>query len=276
MVQTTILVKITLFRTGFQQPNWTNMVHFGPFWPEEAHFGPFRSANHTLAIPDNKGSCAESILDIDMPKVVRWVSWPLILLLFCSIRGRLGTSQRFQQERPRDTRSESRRAFILRNSQRPSARYPPLSRLFLGSLREFWRKVPGKFRENCWKIFPESPNATNSRISGTGKGKPAGTLGPQCRDLVPTFRAGCFLKSTVPAFSSFSDNQTIFDTEYDRAKVPPYNGNDPPPAPGSLKRSLFPPLLNNVETRERKGYERGTARNFLHSFPLSGTPVVQS
>ena len=30
------------------------------------------------------------------------------------------------------------------------------------------------------------------------------------------------------------------------------------------------------ETRERKGYKRGTAQNFLHSFPLSGTPVVQS
>ena len=30
------------------------------------------------------------------------------------------------------------------------------------------------------------------------------------------------------------------------------------------------------KTRERKGYERGTARNFLHSFPLSGAPVVQS
>ena len=68
----------------------------------------------------------------------------------------------------------------------------------------------------------------------------------------------------------------VFDTEYDRAKVPPYNGNDPPPAPGSLKAPLFPPLLNNVQTRERKGYERGTARNFLHSFPSSGAPVVQS
>ena len=27
---------------------------------------------------------------------------------------------------------------------------------------------------------------------------------------------------------------------------------------------------------ERKGYRRGTARNFLHSFPLSSAPVVQS
>ena len=37
-----------------------------------------------------------------------------------------------------------------------------------------------------------------------------------------------------------------FDTEYDRAKVPPHNGNDPPPATGSLKALLSPSLLNNV------------------------------
>ena len=49
--------------------------------------------------------------------------------------------------------------------------------LFLGSVRGFSRKTPGKSRENCWNIFPEAPNATNSRISGTGKGKPAGNLG---------------------------------------------------------------------------------------------------
>ena len=48
------------------------------------------------------------------------------------------------------------------------------------------------------------------------------------------------------------------------------------PVPGSLKAPLLPPLFNNVQTRERKGYRRGTARNFLHSFPLSGAPVVQS
>ena len=37
MVQTTILVKMPLFRTGlkaFARPKWTKMVHFGPFWPE--------------------------------------------------------------------------------------------------------------------------------------------------------------------------------------------------------------------------------------------------
>ena len=59
------------------------------------------------------------------------------------------------------------------------------------------------------------------------------------------------------------------DTKYDRLKVPPYNGNDPPPAPGSPKGLLFPSLSNTVENK-------GTARNFLHSFPLSGAPVVQS
>ena len=38
-----------------------------------------------------------------------------------------------------------------------------------------------------------------------GKANLPGTLGRHCRDLVPTFRAKCFLKSTVPAFSSFSE-----------------------------------------------------------------------
>ena len=49
--------------------------------------------------------------------------------------------------------------------------------LFPGSFRGFRRKTPGKSQENCWKIFPESRNAINSRILGTGKGNPAGNLG---------------------------------------------------------------------------------------------------
>ena len=48
---------------------------------------------------------------------------------------------------------------------------------FLGSVRGFSRKTPGKSRENCRIILPESRSATNSRILGTGKGKPAGNLG---------------------------------------------------------------------------------------------------
>ena len=45
------------------------------------------------------------------------------------------------------------------------------------------------------------------------------------------------------------------DTEYNRAKVPPYNGNDPPPAPGSLKALLFPPLLNEVQNKGTQGVQ---------------------
>ena len=68
-------------------------------------------------------------------------------------------------------------------------------------------EIPGKSRENCWNMFPESRNALYSRFRAPGKANLPGTLGPHCRDLVPTFRAGCFLKSTVPAFSSFSEFQ---------------------------------------------------------------------
>ena len=57
--------------------------------------------------------------------------------------------------------------------------------LFPGSVRGFSRKTPRKPRENCRKNFPESRNATNSRISGTGKGKPAGNLGPTLPEPCP-------------------------------------------------------------------------------------------
>ena len=67
----------------------------------------------------------------------------------------------------------------------------------------------GKFRENSGKIAGKIfPNREMLQILGfraPGKANLPGTLGPHCRDLVVTFRAGCFMKSTVPAFSSFSD-----------------------------------------------------------------------
>ena len=53
MVQTTILVEMALFRTGFFSIRETKIDHFGPFWPEEVHFGPFRSTNRTLVTPEN-------------------------------------------------------------------------------------------------------------------------------------------------------------------------------------------------------------------------------
>ena len=56
------------------------------------------------------------------------------------------------------------------------------------------------------------------------------------------------------AFSpSLRAGESYLDTEYDRANVPPHNGNDPPPAPGSLKRSLFPTLLNEVQNKGTQG-----------------------
>ena len=33
----------------------------GPFWPKEVQFGPFRSANRTLAIPENRKKIAPEI-----------------------------------------------------------------------------------------------------------------------------------------------------------------------------------------------------------------------
>ena len=78
----------------------------------------------------------------------------------------------------------------------------------------FWglcRSSAGKFRENSRKIAGKCfPNREMLQILGfraPGKANLPGTLGPHCLDLVPTFRAGCFLKSTVPAFSSFSETR---------------------------------------------------------------------
>ena len=53
MVILTILVKMTLFQTGFQHSRDQNGPKWS-IWPEEVHFGPFRSTNLTLAIPDKK------------------------------------------------------------------------------------------------------------------------------------------------------------------------------------------------------------------------------
>ena len=98
---------------------------------------------------------------------------------------------------------------IVRSPSRPVISAPEkrlwrFRSLFGGSEEKVQKKVLGK------KIaghFPRSRNAANSWISGTGKTNPPGTFGRHCWDLVPTFRAGCFLKSTVPAFPSFSESR---------------------------------------------------------------------
>ena len=109
--------------------------------------------------------------------------------------------------------------------------HPPVdfrrAQVILGKLRYFYQKTregcgcfrglcrssAGKFRENSGKIAGKFfPNREMLQILGfraPGRANLPETLGPHCRDLVPTFRAGCFLKSTVPAFSSFSDFRQI-------------------------------------------------------------------
>ena len=76
-----------------------------------------------------------------------------------------------------------------------------------GSVWGFPRKTPGKSREKCWQNFPEASNAANSRISGTRKGKLAGNLGSTLPGPCPHLPCGVFLKSTAPAFSSFSEGE---------------------------------------------------------------------
>ena len=78
-----------------------------------------------------------------------------------------------------------------------------------GCFRGLCRSSAGKFRENsgkiAGKIFPNREMLQILGLRAPGKANLPETLGPHCRDLVPTFRAECFLKATVPAFSIFSD-----------------------------------------------------------------------
>ena len=63
-----------------------------------------------------------------------------------------------------------------------------------GCFRGLFRGSRGKLQENRWKIFPESRNATNTRASGTGKGKPAGNLGPTLPGPCPHLPCGVFFE----------------------------------------------------------------------------------
>ena len=67
------------------------------------------------------------------------------------------------------------------------------------------------------------------------------------------------------------------DTESDRARVPPYNGNDPPPAPRSLKALLFPPLLNEVQNKGMQGVQArydAELPPFISIVRYPGRPVI--
>ena len=80
-----------------------------------------------------------------------------------------------------------------------------------GCFRGLFGGSPGKLRESPGEIAGNFfLNREMLQILGfraSGKANLPGTLGRDCQNLVPTFRAGCFLKSTVPAFSSFSEKK---------------------------------------------------------------------
>ena len=67
-----------------------------------------------------------------------------------------------------------------------------------GCFRGLFGSVGGKFWENCWNMFPESLQFLG--FWAPGKANLPGTVGRHCLDLVCTFCAACFLKSTVPTF----------------------------------------------------------------------------
>ena len=81
-----------------------------------------------------------------------------------------------------------------------------------GKLRESPGKIAGKF-------FPNYQMLQILGFRASGKANLPGTLGQHSRDFVPTFRAGCFLKSTVPAFSSFSETwlQLVVESPHELA-----------------------------------------------------------
>ena len=69
-----------------------------------------------------------------------------------------------------------------------------------GNLQESPGKIAGKF-------FPNREMLKTLAFWAPGKADLPGTLCRHCLGLVPTFRAACFLKSTVPAFSIFSEKK---------------------------------------------------------------------
>ena len=95
-----------------------------------------------------------------------------------------------------------------------------------GCFRGLFGGSPGKLRESPGKIagkfFPDREMLQILGFRAPGKANLPGTLGRHCRDLVCTFRAGCFLKLTVPAFSSFSDFTALRSSIFDKQPWQPY------------------------------------------------------
>ena len=76
--------------------------------------------------------------------------------------------------RPKTNRTKKNYVYVpfsFRNSRRLW--------LFPGSVQEFWGKVPGRLRENCWKIFPNREMLQILRFRAPGKANLPETLGPR-------------------------------------------------------------------------------------------------
>ena len=116
-----------------------------------------------------------------------------------------------------------------------------VSGVFAGVLEESPGKIPGKLLE---RIFPNRQMLQILGFRAPGKANLPGTLGPHCRDLVPTFRAGCFSKSTVPAFSSFLD----------------WGPSKPLAAPQPLKVALPLRKRRSLEVPGRGEFQEGRGR----------------
>ena len=137
--------------------------------------------------------------------------------------------------------------------------------LCLGSVPEFCRKVPGKLRENCWKTFPKSRSALNSRISGTGKGKTAANVGSTlpwtlCR---PSVRGVSWNRQLQPS-RALSENHCVFKSQSARSQVLPQRSQKKSPenrsdflGPG-IEIAAFPRFQN----RSVFGILRSLARQY--------------
>ena len=93
------------------------------------------------------------------------------------------------------------------------------------------------------------------------------------RKVSPKFFQGRALYGPIPV----KTETFMIHTEYDRAKVPPYNGNDPPPAPGSLKALLFPPLSNEEQNKGTQGVQAKYVAElppFISIFQYPSRPVI--
>ena len=91
-------------------------------------------------------------------------------------------------------------------------------RCLFGGSRGKLRERPGKIAGKC---FTDRKMPQNLGFRAPGQANLPGTLGRHCLDLVSTFHAGCFLKSTAPAFSSFSDPNQQTNTKTTTVKRDP-------------------------------------------------------